>query len=448
MLKKDLQLNELFEKILKTHFLTDYSSIDSLYPPHFCWDKFDKNKFGEIKNRFIPGNYLLYAHFPFCRSKCKFCGVFSLSASNKNLYQEYTNLIIKELGLYNNLINISSLGHIYLGGGTPTLFPLDNFFEKLYSLVNVHPLAQINIESTPESLNSRKLKMLKKNRVSRLLIGAQSLDPSVLKLINRSQRKLHFRKICYLAKEVGIPVINVELVAGLPGQTLKSFLRDLDEVIKIKPEGIHIYGYRNSPTTIFYQKNYRPSDKEKESQEEMMKKGNEMLSGAKYFYQGDDYCLNNNSQFRNHSLASPPYFSKLNMFGLISLGMSAIGHLYLRGKKSIRMINTMQHQEYKKRILKKEFPIEKTFLLDSDEQKRHSLIRAYRYGGLEIDKDDGILKKYKAAIDYLKRQNKVKMERRGKKIKLIFSPQNAMIDSKIFYSPKVIKRCKKVMNKY
>lgn len=215
MLKKDLELYKLFEKILKAHFLTDYSSIDFLYPPHFCWDKFDSEEFNKVKNRFLAGNYLLYVHFPFCRSKCKFCRQFSLASNNKKLFDNYVDLVTEELRLYTEAIDISSLANIYLGGGTPTLFPLDKFFEKLYSSINVHPLAQINVESTPESLSVRKLKMLKKMGVNRLLIGAQSLDPTVLKSINRFQRKAYFIKIYYLAKEIGIPVVNIELVAGL-----------------------------------------------------------------------------------------------------------------------------------------------------------------------------------------------------------------------------------------
>jgi len=444
MLKRDQQLIELFKRIAQAHFVTDYSSIDFIYPPHFTWDKFNNNKF--IKNRFSPGNYSLYVHFPFCQSKCKFCRQFSLATKNKKLYQGYINLLIKEFSLYADKINLSSFTNIYFGGGTPTLFPLNKLFQAFQPYLD-GSLGQINVESTPESLNYQKLKQLKGAGINRLLIGIQSLDPRVLKMINRPQQRAHFKKIYNFAKKIGIPVINLELVAGLPGQTQKSFLKDLEDIIELKPESIHIYGYMNSPTTLFYRQNYQRNQKEKGLQEEMMMKGQKMLSDANYFFQGDDYCLNNKSASRNLSLSRPGYPSGLKTLGQISLGLSSIGALSLRNSHSLRTINTIDYKEYKKRILKGKFPIEKEFLLNRDEKKRASLIKGYRYGSLKIKNEEILKRPYSSALNFLKRQGKIRTRQRGQNIEIIFSPNESIVFSKAFYSPRVLKKCEEIIKK-
>ena len=434
MLEKDEKLINLFRKISKIHYLTDYSSIDHLYPPHFAWDKFDNNKF--IKRNFFSGNYSLYVHFPFCLSKCKFCRQFSMVNKNKFFYQEYVNLLIQELNLYTKRIKINSLIDIYLGGGTPTLFPLKKFFDVL----NLYkPHNQINIESTPESLNYQKLKLFKKIGVNRLLIGIQSLDPNVLRLMNRPQRKLHFIRIYNIAKKIGIPNINLELIAGLPRQTLKSFLNDLKTIIKLKPESIHVYKYINSPKTLFYKQKYQKNQKEKKLEKEMLTKGIKILLDANYFFRGDDYYLNDNLASRNQSLKYSNQDQRVH--GQISLGLSAIGALSLKNDYLLRTINTIDYKEYKKRIIKKEFPIEKEFLLNRYEEKRACLIRDYRYGDLEK-----LLKKScDPAIDFLKRQGKIKIRHKVWDTKIILSIKDFHILSKIFYSSKVLKKCNQII---
>jgi oxygen-independent coproporphyrinogen-3 oxidase len=445
MSAKDDELIELFRKITYVHFLTDYSSIDFQYPPIFVWDKFNNERFAKIKKNFSSGDYLFYAHFPFCQSKCKFCRQFSLAVNKERLYKEYIDFIIQELRLYTETIDISSLVHIYLGGGTPTLFPLDIFFELLHKYTHVDPIAQINVESTPESLNYKKLKLLKKWGVSRLLIGLQSLDPRVLRLINRPQQKSHFIRNYYFAKEIGIPVINLELVAGLPGQTLKSFLDDLNSIIKMKPESIHIYGYLNTPVTIFYKENYRKKQKEQELQNKMKKEGKRILKEANYFYQGDDYCLDNKSSSRNLALARPDCFSHSKALGTIALGLSAVGSLALNNGYLLKTINTMDYENYKENLQRKRFPITKSFLRNREDKRRYLFMRGYRYGVLEGKRRKKPELYLGRAIKYLKRQGKIKIQRKGENIKIIFSPDGDIIHHKIFYSPKVLKKCQKIL---
>lgn len=447
MSQKDDKLIELFTKITYLHFLTDFSSIDFQYPPIFVWDEFSNARFAKIKKNFSPSNYPLYVHFPFCQSKCKFCRQFSLVVNKKQLYREYIDFLIKELRLYTETINISSLVHVYLGGGTPTLFPLDIFFESLHKYTHINPIAQINVESTPESLNRQKLELLKQWGVNRLLMGVQSLDPGVLRLINRPQRKSHFIKMYHFAKEIGIPVINLELVAGLPGQTLKSFLDDLNTIIRMKPESIHIYRYLNTPATIFYKENYREKQKERELQAKMMKEGKRILREANYFYQGDDYCLDNKSTSRNQAIARPDYFSRsgLNVLETIGLGLSAVGSLSLNDGRSLKTINTMDYGKYKENLQRKKFPITKNFLRNREDKIRDFVIRCYRYGILEVGKGEKSKILFRPAMNYLKRQGKIKIQRQGKNVKIIFSPDSAIIHSKIFYSPQVLKKCQRIL---
>ena len=418
--------------------MTNYSTMDFIYPPHFCWDDFDNNDF--IKSDFIPGNYTLYAHFPFCESRCKFCCLYSVACRNEKMYQEYIDLLIKELKLYTDKINIDSFQNVHFGGGSPTLFS----FEKLFKVVNKRKvLGQVNIEATPDSLNKDKIKLLKDCGVERIMIGVQSFDPKILKRADRPQNNKNFFKVFSLVRKIGIPIINLTLIYGLPGQTIKSFLNDLETIIKLKPESIHIYGYMNCPTTNFYREGYRRSQKIEALKAKMMIKGEEILSKAGYSLNGNDYVLNNDSGFRNQtSLRGGP--SK----GHMAIGMSAIGIFYAEnnGGISIKKINTNSYTKYKKAIENGEFPIARYFKLDKEERERAALIMAYRGEALQKDGllskgKNELVKKYSSAFKYLKRKGLIKKDRDGN---IIFAPEDSIIYSKAFYSPKVLNRCREL----
>jgi len=430
---------DLFRKITFRHYQTSYSTMDFIYPPHFCWDKFNNDDF--IKSNFISGNYTLYVHFPFCESRCKFCCLYSVACRNEKMYQKYIDLLIKELKLYTDRINIESFQNVHFGGGSPTLF----HFEKLFKIINRRKvLGQVNIEATPDSLDKDKIKLLKDCGVERIMIGVQSFDPRVLKRADRPQNNDNFFKVFSLVRKIGIPIINLTLIYGLPGQTIKSFLDDLKTIIKLKPESIHTYGYMNTPTTNFYREGYCRSQKVEELKGRMIAKGEKILEKAGYILNGNDYVLNGDPGFRNQTSLRANK-SK----GHMALGISSIGVFYAENNRGvlIKKINTNSYTRYKKAIENREFPIEKYFKLDKEERARAALIMAYRGEALTKDgflsgEKKELIKRYSSAFNYLKRKGLIKKNKDGS---ITFAPEDSIIYSKIFYSPKVLNRCRELV---
>lgn len=415
----------------------DYSTMDFLYPPHFCWDKFDKNV-DFSKGKFASGGYYsLYIHFPFCLSRCKFCCLFSLPCRDKKLYNEYVDLLIEEFKLYTDRIKFDCLFNVHLGGGTPTLFPV----KKLLKVIKrYNPFGQINIEAISDSLDTEKIKMLKKNGIGRIMLGVQSFNQKMLKKSNRLQNNSKFFKIYSLIRKEKISVINITLIYGLPGQTLKSFLDDLKVIIRLKPESLHIYGYINTPVTIFYKEGFRRSEKESNLMHKMLIEGEKMLAKANYSRVGNDYCLNGDNRYRNQTSIR----TKINK-GHLALGMGAIGAFSLKNGLTVKKINTADYGKYKEAIRKGQLPIERYFLFNKEERERASLIKAYRGESLVkegVFEKKELIKKYSSAFRYLKKKGLIKKDSNDR---IIFSTKDSIIYSKIFYSPKVLNRCRKIV---
>ena len=180
---------KLFNQIINVHYSTDFSSIDRIYPPFFVWDNIEKNNIEKYfrKMRKACDEFDLYIHFPYCQEKCAFCRHCSSVPSNENKLIEYVWYLEKEITKYSDFFSRPRLGHIYFGGGTPTLFDLEKVMSMLREKFTILPDHQLNIESTFSYLDFDKIKKLKSLGITRLVLGAQSFDQSVLSQINRTQ---------------------------------------------------------------------------------------------------------------------------------------------------------------------------------------------------------------------------------------------------------------------
>jgi oxygen-independent coproporphyrinogen-3 oxidase len=155
---------KLFNQIINVHYSTDYSSIDRIYPPFFVWDDNNKKQvlrhFKKFKNK--CSEFDLYIHFPYCQEKCAFCRHCSWVPQDESCYDEYLYYLEKEIKKYSEFFNKPPIGHIYFGGGTPTLFRLEKVINLLHRYFTLLPDFQLNIESTFSCLDEDKLKALKK----------------------------------------------------------------------------------------------------------------------------------------------------------------------------------------------------------------------------------------------------------------------------------------------
>lgn len=187
----------------------------------------------------------MYVHIPFCKSKCYYCDFISYANKYEQI-EEYVNSIIKEINWYDlSKYNVTT---IYIGGGTPSFIDSTHIVQILNCIRNKIETnrtkfedIEITIELNPGTVTEEKLNDYKLAGVHRLSIGLQSTHDRLLKEIGRIHNFEEFLNTYNLAKEVGFDNINIDLMLGLPHQSIEDLKESLEAVIKLNPNHISVY---------------------------------------------------------------------------------------------------------------------------------------------------------------------------------------------------------------
>ena len=191
----------------------------------------------------------VYLHIPFCLSKCKYCSFISFTDISKKTGYLYS--LLKEIDYY---YQNEPLDTIYFGGGTPSLMEISEL-NKLLNKFNLTKNTEITIEVNPDSIDEKYLIGLKDIGFNRLSIGSQSFDDKLLKQIGRRHNSNQIFHTIELAKKAGFENISVDLIYGLPNQTLEMFEKDLDIINSLPIQHVSLYGLKIDEGCYFY-KNY------------------------------------------------------------------------------------------------------------------------------------------------------------------------------------------------
>ena len=185
---------------------------------------------------------LLYFHLPFCFSECLFCNSFPLKV-DKQIQQDYLQHLLKEIELFSKygLFEGKKVRCIYFGGGTPTSFSNSDIkliLDKVRDSIELSKDCNITSEAHPLTLGSeRRIEELATIGLNRISIGCQTFDPDVLVHCNRSNTEAQIRQIVKTAQAAGL-AINVDMMTGLPGQTIASVKQDLEILKGIRPDAV------------------------------------------------------------------------------------------------------------------------------------------------------------------------------------------------------------------
>ena len=221
------------------------------YPPMASWPGFGDT--GRIKAAWrrslrLDGGRrpVVYVHVPFCETLCKFCGFYKLPAA-PGAIDRYLDALEKEALMLGPLFKGRPLRSLCIGGGTPSLLSLAQL-RRLFSLLRAHfkitAGTKIAFESSPNTLDVSKLAFLKSAGVEWLAIGVQSFDARLLNALNRRQDPVQVMEVIKQAKKAGIGQVEVDLMAGLPGQTRDSFLKDVEKVAALDLERIFLFEFQ------------------------------------------------------------------------------------------------------------------------------------------------------------------------------------------------------------
>lgn len=192
----------------------------------------------------------VYVHIPFCKRKCYYCDFISFCEKDE-LQEKYINTVIQEIEDFFNLNKNVKIKTIYIGGGTPSFID-GKYIEKIMNTFNKEGVVEATIEVNPGSASLEKLKKYKEYGINRLSIGLQSTEDRLLKKIGRIHNYNDFLATYNLAREVGFDNINVDLMIGLPGQTIEDVKSSLNKVINLNPSHISVYSLIVEENTIIY----------------------------------------------------------------------------------------------------------------------------------------------------------------------------------------------------
>ncbi len=198
----------------------------------------------------------IYVHIPFCRSKCQYCDFYSLTTKDDKLLDSYIDALtahIKEAGALapNHVVDT-----VYFGGGTPSFFGADGLATILTVLrrhFDVSADAEITFEANPDSLSDKLLRRLRAEGFNRVSIGVQTDDDALLQKLGRPHSYAQAVTAFQRARKAGFRNISVDLMYGLPGQSLTAWQDTLQRVLTLGPDHVSCYGLKVEERTPLYQ---------------------------------------------------------------------------------------------------------------------------------------------------------------------------------------------------
>jgi oxygen-independent coproporphyrinogen III oxidase len=199
--------------------------------------------------------YHLYVHIPFCARICPYCAFYKDLLDRSQTWR-FCEAILRDLDQQCASFALTP-ETIYFGGGTPTAlttsqleFLLGGFHERL----NLSPLAEWTIEANPGSVSARKAALLRKLGVTRVSLGIQSWDDELLKVLGREHNSQQAEQSFHVLRAAGFSNINVDLMFGLPGQTIEQWKFTLEKTIRLQPEHISAYCLTYEEDTEFFRR--------------------------------------------------------------------------------------------------------------------------------------------------------------------------------------------------
>ena len=243
----------------------------------------------------------LYLHIPFCRHVCYYCGCNKIVTKNTSKAAPYLQLLKQEIRAKYDLLSqhgtrpVAEVEQLHLGGGTPTflsdeeLEELVNYLKSLFTFSRAQN-ADFSIEIDPRELRTGTLVLLRKLGFNRISYGVQDLVHKVQAAVNRIQPREMIESVMAEARALGFRSINIDLIYGLPHQTLASFDETLDAIIAMRPDRLSVFNYAHLPERFKPQRRINGDDLPS-AQEKLAILGHSIqkLTDAGYHYVGMDH---------------------------------------------------------------------------------------------------------------------------------------------------------------
>lgn len=193
----------------------------------------------------------LYVHVPFCDTLCWFCGCHTKITRQYAPIADYLEAMLREIATIASLVPASArVTHLHWGGGSPTILSPDDsrrLVDRIRRLFRIDDAMEFAVEVDPRGMDEARIDALAESGLTRVSIGVQDFDPAVQKAINRVQSAEETRAVIGRFREHGVGSLNIDAIYGLPGQHAPQLTHTLDEVVKLSPDRIALFGYAHVP---------------------------------------------------------------------------------------------------------------------------------------------------------------------------------------------------------
>jgi oxygen-independent coproporphyrinogen III oxidase len=323
----------------------------------------------------------LYIHIPFCNTLCFYCACNKVITKDKNKAGEYVRYLIKEMAMHAMLLGPDQVvEQLHFGGGTPTFLSDDEIklvmtaIRQHFKLVND---GEYSIEIDPRKVSDETIALLGKTGFNRISIGVQDFDDEVQSAVNRIQSEEETLRVIHAARANGFKSVSIDLIYGLPKQTLEGFGVTLDKVIAANPDRLSIYNYAHMPTIFKPQRRIHEEDlPAPQVKLDILDMAVKKLTNAGYVYIGMDHFAKPEDE-----LAVAQRLGKLhrNFQGysthsdcdLVALGLSSIGRIGPSYSQNYREL-----EDYYDALDRDVLPIMRGMELNDDDLVRRAIIQA------------------------------------------------------------------------
>lgn len=335
----------------------------------------------------------LYFHIPFCDTVCFYCGCSKVATKDRSRAQPYLDHVYKEMALQSDLFDNSRIvEQLHWGGGTPTFISHEQMKELMertrqyFNLLN-DDSGEYSIEIDPREANTETITLLRSIGFNRISLGVQDFNPDVQKAVNRIQTEAETREVIEAARDTGFHSVSLDLIYGLPHQSVKTFDETLDKILELSPDRLSVFNYAHLPEMFKPQRRINVEDlPEPDEKLAILQHCIEKLTTSGYEYIGMDHfakpddelaiAQKNKTLYRNFQGYSTHADCDLLAFGITSIGK--VQDCYSQNLKTI--------DEYYAAIDKQNLPVYRGIVLNEDDKLRREVINQL-ICHFELDKD-------------------------------------------------------------
>ncbi|AEC19166.1 coproporphyrinogen III oxidase [Pusillimonas sp. T7-7] len=321
----------------------------------------------------------VYVHLPFCESLCYFCACNKIITQDHGRSAEYLRYLDKEMELVaGSLGSDRKTGQLHLGGGTPTFLSsaeLTQLMDSLRRHFEFTSDAELGVEIDPRTVNDKTLNMLSGLGFNRTSFGVQDFDPDVQAAVNRIQPLAMVEAALNASRQAGFESVNIDLIYGLPKQTLASFNHTLDKVLHLSPDRIALYNYAHLPSRFKAQRLIKAEDlPSAEERLQIFLMSIRRLLEAGYVYIGLDHFAKPDDELNKARMDKSLHrnfqgYTTRAEYDMVGFGVSAIGKVGRSYSASVRSLNA-----YYAHLDEGRLPIERGFELTDDDVLRRQII--------------------------------------------------------------------------